>query len=258
MGCIGGMEMFKELWPFMDAEKDVGSGTEKDAEEVVQDAQEIKVDDSEQIVEESKDSDKVPLATMLEERKRRKEVERQLREIQEKQIDSDVKLTKAQLKQKYIDKGVDEDVAEAFADEFANIKAEVKKASFKELENSSVEEDLKDMSKDAFFSDALTYKKEIINTLNTYRAKGIDLSLEDAYIKVRGKSRLNEYKTEIEQKALNNRRNVEEKGIPAAKPTSPKDPYPLDEADKKALAGLQKAQPQAGWDAKKYYTMMKG
>jgi hypothetical protein len=243
--------MFRLTMPYMDAEAEVGGGV---AEPVVETVVEPTVEPT---PEEPKE-DKVPLATLMEEKRKRKDLERQLREFKEKQLDADVVLTKTQLKQKYVAKGVDEDLAEAFAEEFASLKSEVKKASFKELEDTGIDDDLKELSKDGFFSDALTFKKEIQDTLKSYKAKGIDLDVEDAYFKVRGKSRLNEYRTEIEQKALLNRRNAEDKKLPSATPAAVKDPYPLDENDKKALEGLQKAMPNAGWDAKKYYTTMKG
>ena len=242
--------MFRLSMPYMDAEAEIGSGTEQVTEEVAEQATET----IEEPVEEPKE-DKVPLATLLEEKKRRKDLERQLREFKEKQLDADVVLTKTQLKQKYVAKGVDEELAEAFAEEFASLKSEVRKASFKELEDTTIDDDIKELSKDGFFADAMTYKREIQDAVKSFKAKGIDLDVEDAYFKVRGKSRLNEYRTEIEQKALLNRRNAEEKGTPSAKPSAPKDPYPLDENDKKALAGLQKAQPDVGWTAEKYYKM---
>jgi len=240
--------------PYMDADADVGGAVT----EPVVPAVEPVAEPTELSEPAEPKEDKVPLATLMEEKRKRKELERQLREFKEKQLDADVVLTKTQLKQKYVAKGVDEELAEAFAEEFASLKSEVKKVSFKELEDSTIDDDLKELAKDGFFSDAPVYKKEIQATLKSYKAKGIDLDLEDAYFKVRGKSRLNEYRTEIEQKALLNRRNAEDKGTPVAKPSAPKDPYPLDENDKKALAGLQKAMPNAGWDAAKYYKLMKG
>lgn len=245
--------MFRLTMPYMDADADIGSGTEPVAEQVTEDVAEQVTEP----VEEPKE-DKVPLATLMEEKRKRKDLERQLREFKEKQLDADVVLTKTQLKQKYVAKGVDEDLAEAFAEEFASLKSEVRKASFKELEDSTIDDDLKELAKDGFFSDAPVYKKEILDLQKSFKAKGIDLDVEDAYFKVRGKSRLNEYRTEIEQKALLNRRNAEDKALPSATPAAVKDPYPLDENDKKALAGLQKAMPDAGWTAEKYYKNMKG
>lgn len=200
----------------------------------------------------------VPEATFLEEKKRRKELEHQLREFKEKDVEKDSLLTKTQLKQKYIDKGFDEELADSLAEEFAAMKSEVRKASFKELDNSAIDDDLKELARDSFFSDAPTYKNEIQALVKDYKAKGIELDVEEAYFKIRGKSRMREYRTDIEQKALLDRRKGEEKKLPNSNPAPTKDPYPLDDTDKKALEGLQKAQPSAGWTAEKFYKLMKG
>jgi hypothetical protein len=117
---------------------------------------------------------------------------------------------------------------------------------------------LKELARDNFFSDAPTYKNEIQKVIKDYKAKGIEIDAEEAYFKVRGKSRMREYRTDIEQKALLDRRNGDDKKLPASTPKAPKDPYPLDDVDKKALEGLQKAQPSAGWTAERYFKLMKG
>jgi len=243
------MFLGKFRMPFMEEADDKGGNID-----------EIVLDESvEEVVEEPKEEpkeDKVPLATLLDEKRKRKELERQLREYKEKEVDTDAKLTKTQLRQKYIDKGFDEDVAESLADEFTSLRMEVRKAQFKELE--PIDEDLKELTRDSFYSDALTYKKEIQSVITDFKKKGIDLDLEEAYLKVRGKARLKEYKTEIEQKALLDRRNADDKKLPASTSKPVKDPYPLDETDKAALAGLQKAQPNSAWNAEKFYKLMKG
>ena len=200
----------------------------------------------------------VPEATFLETKKRLKEAERALRELKEKDVEKESLITKTQLRQKYIEKGFDEDLADSLAEEFASLKSEVKRASFKELDNSAIDDDLKELARDNFFSDAPTYKNEIQKVIKDYKAKGIEIDAEEAYFKVRGKSRMREYQTDIEQKALLERRDGQGKKLPTATPAPAKNPYPLDDADKKALEGLQKAQPNGGWTAEKYYKIMKG
>lgn len=238
----------KYLMPCME-ELDTGGGAVEETVETV-----------ETVVEEEpkKEPKTVPEATFLETKRKLKETERLLREFKEKDVEKDSLLTKTQLKQKYIDKGFDEELADSLAEEFATLKSEVKKASFKELDNSAIDDDLKELSRDSFFSDAPTYKNEIQALVKDYKAKGIELDVEEAYFKIRGKSRMREYRTDIEQKALLDRQKGEDKKLPASTPKAPKDPYPLDDTDKKALEGLQRLDAKGGWNAEKYYKLMKG
>jgi hypothetical protein len=238
------------LYPFMMADDITGGKPEEKPE--------VKPDEKPEQKPEVKQERSVPEATFLEEKKKRKELERRLREFEEKNVDKDVAIDKANIKKKYVDKGYDEDLAETIAEDMANLRAEFRKSRFSDLDDSTIDDDLKELARDNFFKDASVYKKEISTAISEAKKKGIELSAEDAYFKVRGKTRLKEYQTEIEQLALLKRKETEEKEIPQSSPKSPKDPYPLDEADKKALEGLQKAMPSAGWTPEKYFKLMKG
>ena len=87
-----------------------------------------------------------------------------------------------------------------------------------------------------------------------------DLTAEEAYNVLRGKQRQRELKEDGEQKDLAKRRSqgTRQKSPGPAASLNPKNPYPLDDVDKKALKSLQKAQPSANWTVEKYYKMMKG
>jgi hypothetical protein len=203
------------------------------------------------------DNDKVPLSVHLQTKKELKELKKRLRESEERDIDNDLKNTREQIIRKYTEKGYDEELANMLADDIVGIKSEVKKSKLNNIDDSTLDEELADLSKDKFFEDAPTFKKDIQARVSEYKKKGIELSVEDAYISLRGKNRLKEIQTDIEQKASLKRREGEEKQVPSSTSAAPKNPYPLDDADKKALEGLQKAQPNGGWTPEKYYKLMK-
>ena len=66
------------------------------------------------------------------------------------------------------------------------------------------------------------------------------------------------YRKLWEQKQALERRKVEGKKVSTSSASSPKNPYPLDEADTKALEGLQKMQPDRNWTAEKFYKQRYG
>lgn len=223
------------------------------AHETTQD-KEDSIQGTDQDTDQGTDEEKVPLSTHLEEKKKRKSLEKKIRELEEKELDSSILHEKETIKKKYIDKGYDEDLAVLIADDLINIKSEFKKSKLKEKRNNSFEDDLKELSRQSYYNDALTFKKEIKTKIDEFSKNGIDLSPEDAYQLVRGKTRIKEFITDTEQKEALRRRSEESSSkVPNASSVSPKNPFPLDESDKRALAGLQKLQPASGWTAEKYW-----
>jgi len=235
-------------------------------DEAVQESDEGKVADvpDKEAEAETKTRDNVPLATLLEEKKRRKTLEKKLREFETKQLDDSLQNKRRALVDKYKSQGYDEDFANSLADDLTGITQEVRTSIKKEkdalLFDKEVDEEISDLSQtDSFYSDASLYKREIKSKISEFRNQGADLSVEDAYNLVRSKTRYREIQEEIEQKKILDRRNAPNKGAtPNASPTAPKNPYPLDDDDKKALEGLKRIMPEAQWTTEKYYKMIKG
>src|SRR5208337_5553970 len=79
---------------------------------------------------------------------------------------------------------------------------------------------------------------------------------ETAYMAIRGRSRTVEFQREQQQREIAKKQSPAKK-IENAAPTPVKAKYQLDETDKKALAGLLKAQPEANWTVEKFWKLMK-
>jgi hypothetical protein len=200
------------------------------------------IQETETISEKTKKNDSVPLSKYLEEKSKRKTYEKKLKE----QEDSGIQ---AQLIEKWENQGFDRDTAIQYAGVEYNQYVIQQKLSKLEAEN-----EIADLSKkDGFYADAVSYKKEIHKLM---QAK--NLNAEEAYNVLRGKQRQLELKDDTEQKELYKRRGKNTAKLSSSASINPKNPYPLDDTDKKALLGLQKSQPNASWNPEKYYKMMKG
>lgn len=193
--------------------------------------------------------DKIPLTKYMQEKKRRKDLEKRLRDLEEKSMSQESKERANSIKQLVQERGYDEGVADLFSDMFNEITKQIPKVDRFEQE---ILEDIQDYADDN--PEVLKYKKEIVEKVKKYRKADPDFSVEDALSLIKpSKIRYSELKTDIEQKQALERRKVEGKKVATSSASSPKNPYPLDEADKKALEGLQKAQPDKNWTAEKYW-----
>ncbi len=197
--------------------------------------------------------EKVPLATFLEEKKRRKDIESQLRDLSDKATDADILHAKNDIINKFKDKGYDDDLGTLIAEEFVKLKSEMKNSQT----GKTLDDEIQALSGDDFYSDAATYKNDLQKKVKEFKKKGVDISVKEAYNMLRGSVRAKEIQTEIEQKSLNSRRKSSNKKLPSAKSSKPTNAYPLDEQDKKALKGLQSMQPDMGWTEEKYFKTIK-
>jgi hypothetical protein len=198
--------------------------------------------------------DRVPLNRFLEEKKRRKELERKLREHEEKTLTNENRERVDKIRDLVREKGYDDGVADLMSDMFNELSKAMPKVDRVEQE---ILEDIQDLAEEN--PDVLRHKKEIVEKVKKYRKVDPDFGVEEALNLIKpSKIRLNELKTDIEQKNAIARRSVETKKIPASTSSAPKDKYPLDEDDKKALEGLQKAMPNSGWTTEKYYKQRYG
>jgi hypothetical protein len=206
--------------------------------------------DIEEIEEvEEKKEDRVPLNKYLDEKKRRRDLEKRLRDLEDSQLSYQHKQEIDDIKKIVKEKGYDDDFADLLSEVTNKLLKSVPKVDKVEQE---ILEDIQDYADEN--PEVLKHKKEIIEKVKKYRKADPDFSVEDALNLIKpSKVRVGELKTDIEQKQAIARRNVEGKKVATASSSSPKNPYPLDEADKKALKGLQDLMPDAGWTIEKYY-----
>jgi hypothetical protein len=204
--------------------------------------------------EEQKREDKIPLNKYLEEKKRRRELEKRLREVEEKTLESENKNKLEEIREKVKSRGYDEDFAELMGEFAKDLLGSMPRIDKVEQE---ILEDIQDYADEN--PEVLKYKKQIVEKVRKYRKADPDFSIEDALNLITpAKVRVNELKTDVEQKQAIARRTAESKKVlTSTGASSPSNPYPLDEADKKALEGLQKLFPEKGWNAEKFHKLMK-
>ncbi len=200
--------------------------TEEKAEEVDEEApdtdiaeeEESKSDETETTEEPVQGDNRVKALTA--ERARRKNAERELRELkaqieaeknaksQEEQISKEREAYKKKMLEGDL---VDEDVAEKLLDVFGDdiIKNKLITQAREEAEN--FDKELAELKKDDLFMDADVYKPQIKELM------GKGLSMEEAYFASVGKSRFSQMKkdmeVELEQKLLNNDKKADEVDI---------------------------------------------
>lgn len=193
--------------------------------------------------------DRVPLNKYLSEKAKRRELEKQIRELQGKTQTQEQKSKLSSIRELVKQKGYDDDFADVISEITGSILDTVPKVDREEQEILS---DIEDYADDN--PEVLKHKKEIIEKVKKYRKADPDFSIEDAMNLIKpSKVRASEVRLDAEQKQALARRSAENKKVSNSSSSSPKDPYPLDEADKKALEGLQKAQPDKNWTAQKLY-----
>ncbi len=175
------------------------------------------------------------------ERKRRQDAEHRLRE-------SSTEKERAKHYAALVEKGYSEEDAWKIAEDKADAERERE-----ESRSLRMDTEIERLVSDPFFADAETYADELKEAMRENKK----ISVRQAYMMVRGEARTREFQQEQEQKNLNNRRKAEGKKIVSSSPSSVTSPYKLDEDDKKALARLRRADPEAKWTVQKYYEIMK-
>jgi len=229
-------------------------------DEEIEDLEEIdeESDESEE-EEDDKKEESVPLSKFLETKNQLKEYKKKAAQYEEKELDNSMLKKKESIIKKWKAKGYDDDFAEAMAEDIISVMADninIKKQSSFE---STINEELEDLSNsDPFFSDAKSYKKDISKYMQKMKKKDVDITLEEAYMHVRGvKGRLKEVRTDIEQRNLYSKQKKSQKAVSNSNSSAVKDTYKLDKNDREALRGLKKAQPDKNWTEEKYFKMMK-
>jgi hypothetical protein len=230
-----------------DKVEDEGQETELDEE------QETETDDTDQ------QDETVPLSTYLDIKNKYKMTKKEYQSLKDKTMDSDLKEYKETTKNKYLKLGYNEDLAEQLAEDLAENRSLVTKR--KDSMEESIIEDIQELKSDPIYSDIDYFKDEIIQKIKETKKKGYDLDIEDAYFIVskQGKTKAREQRQNDTQREVLNKKkkgavstNVATSGSEASK-----NKYKLDEDDKKALATLQRMQPDSKWTPEKYFKMMK-
>lgn len=197
----------------------------------------------------TKRSDHVPLAKYQSEHKKRQEIEKKLQEMQSVFSQQRDQHEIGQLAQHYVATfGVDEQTAQTWAQNAA-----AQKQQTQQIENRLLRLEIRDLAKtDEFYADAGSFTDEILRIMNEK-----NLNADQAYLFLRGPARLKEIEQDRKQRETVKRTTRDSKKVDTSMPAKTKTPYPLDDADKKALKRLQVAQPDKKWDAKKYFEIMK-
>ena len=167
---------------------------------------------------------------------------------------------KNKTKARYIEAGYDEGLADMLAEDLANIR-EIGTAKKKYDEDDILDDEIKDLSRtDEYFADAVQYSGDIKEKINEFKKKGVDLTVEDAFALVSNNRRKNKeyYENSTQREIIRNKNSGNgQTNVPTANGTKPDTRYKLDSDDRKALAELQKIQPEANWTPEKYHKIMK-
>lgn len=182
-----------------------------------------------------------------------KRIKSQLREREATQSDEDASNRVEAIRRKAREKGFSEDVADLLAETTADILKTIPKNDPYAQE---VKEEIEDLKTE--IPGIEKYEKEIYEKYRKLKKADPEITVMDIIrMRVPGKKPVrNEIELEIEQKKALERRNKESKG-PSGDAGSSNNPYPLTTEEKETLKKLQQARPERGWNAEKYYKLMK-
>lgn len=245
------MELFR-LYPLMDTEDDMGGNESDSYQEVDDDATEVQGEEETEV--EQPEQKTVPLAEFLRIKKELKEHRKRVKEIENERKTTDHQTKIEKIGQLVREKGYDDDLADVLKTMAGELFSSI---SVKSGEDEDLMEDLRDAAMEN--PEVLKSKDEIIGLVKKYRTVDKDFGVEQALALIKPpKVKVHELRTQIEQENLYSRGKAESRRVDNASPSKPKNPYPLDDADRKALAKLREMQPDSGWTPEKYYKMMKG
>lgn len=206
-------------------------------------------------LQEQKD-DTVPLKTHLEVKRQNKQFKQKLKELESLRYDRDTLEYKSKIRQEYLDAGYEEGFAELQARHLADIRETAMAKKQNEYEDDFDQEVQELAESDEFFADAVDQKDKILAKIKDFEKKGVELSIEDAYVLVvNTRRRIKDVSVNRQQREILKGKGAGGKGsnVPTAGATKLTGSYKLSPEDRKALAGLQKMQPDAKWTEEKYY-----
>ncbi len=197
-----------------EVKEEVEEVDEADTEEEAPEADTEEKAEEEETKEEPKKDEK--LQALSSERARRKQAEKELKELRakydaEKNAKDEQELLSKEreaYKKKMLEGNlVDEDVAEKLLDVFGEDLIKTKLANNKRTEEENFEKEFNELKQDELFMDADTYKTKI------RELTGKGLTMEEAYFASVGKGRFTQMKkdmeVELEQKLLNNEKKAD-------------------------------------------------
>ena len=236
---------------------------EKQAEEVIseenlQPDEEIEVEsddiateheDSENKTEKNK-SDYLPVSKYMEEKRRRRQVEEELRKLQAEKMSHEKVAKIEKMRSLAKDRGYDDDLADllgSFADELLS---SIPNSAGKTEEDFLVEE-IRDAQEYGGLKDAMKFKDQIIT-----RVKKNGLTIEEAY-RLESAGRIKELqgekRTQEEQIAAMKRRQAAgDKAISVSTDSAKSSVASLNAEDRKLLEHLKRTQPNNNWTAEKF------
>lgn len=221
-----------------------------DEENEIESDEETAEEDVSETKSEKSKSDYLPVSKYMEEKRRRKQVEEELRKLQAEKM-SHEKLAKIdKVRNLAKDKGYDDDMADllgSFADELlSSIPTSAGKS-----EDDYLVDEIRDAQEYGGLKEAMKYKDQIIA-----RVKKNGLTIEEAYrLEVGNTSRKlqNEKRTQEEQVAAIKRRQAAgDKVVSAATDSSKSSVVTLNAEDRKLLEDLKRTQPNNNWTAEKF------
>lgn len=196
----------------------------------------------------------VPLAKLLELKSQLKELKKENYKYRVQEEEKGKASRIDRIRKIALEKGVDAESADIFAEIASELYKAIPETDMETLEISDEVDDFIETT-----PAAKKLKKEIIERLKKFRKVDADFTPEEAYRSIRPVKTDRELAVESEQKELLARRSSAKDGKepPAPSSASMKAKYPLTADEKRIIAGLQKAHPNAGWNAEKYYKVMK-
>jgi hypothetical protein len=153
-----------------------------------------------------------------------------------------------------LERGVDDDSADIFAEIASELYKAIPETDMETLEISDEVDDFIETT-----PSAKKLKKEIVERLKKFRKVDADFTPEEAYRSIKPTKTDRELGLESEQKELLQKRSIAkgDKEPPATSSASMKAKYPLTPDEKRIIAGLQRVHPDSGWNAEKYYKVVK-
>lgn len=228
-------------------------------EESQDDQQTVEVEDNKEAQEVQDES--VPLATFLDEKKKRKALESKNKVLESKvadmedaKFDDSIKNKKALIKKDWLDRGFDEPTAEAAAEMAANMYKDF--GSIRQSKKDIIlDNQIDELSTDNFYSDIKDYKAQIKSKIKSFSKAGETLTVEEAYLMVVGpriKMKEAQIDQEIKNSVSSSKSGVSKKSNVATSSGTSTKSTKLSPEDAKNLKILQKLQPDYEWTAEKF------
>lgn len=221
----------------------------EEEDQIESESENTEEDSSEEKIEKNK-SDYLPVSKYMEEKRRRRQVEEELRKLKAEKMSNEKSSKIERLRNLAKDKGYDDDLADLLGNFADELLSSIPNSAGKSEDDFLVEE-IRDAQEYGGLKEAMKYKDQIIA-----RVKKNGLTIEEAYrLEVGNKARelQNEKRTKEEQIAAMKRRQAAgDKVVSAATDSSKSNTATLNAEDRKLLEHLKRTQPNNNWTAEKF------